>query len=72
MGGKLVIAALIGFVTLELGGCASDQEVRQTDQSNCIQYGFSKGTTDFAACMQRERLARLQYYVYGPEPFWWN
>lgn len=41
-----------------LAGCASPAELRQRDEAACRGYGFVPGTPAFAACLQRENLAR--------------
>ena len=41
-----------------LAGCATEAELRQRDEAACTSYGFQRGTTEFATCLQRERLAR--------------
>jgi hypothetical protein len=51
-----VASALIAV--LVLAGCASPEELRQRDEAACTSYGFKPGTPDFAACLQREDLAR--------------
>lgn len=50
--------AILGFIAADLAACASPEQQRQTDSAACQQYGFGPGTPDFAACLQREQLAR--------------
>jgi hypothetical protein len=59
-------AALLVALLLGLAACISPEELRQQDEAACLGYGFQRGTTDFATCLQRESLARR----YGaPEPW---
>jgi hypothetical protein len=46
------------LVALCLGACASPEELQRADAAQCASYGFTPGTPDFAACLQRESLAR--------------
>jgi hypothetical protein len=64
-GAVLVIAASQAL----LAGCATEAELRQRDEAACTGYGFQRGTTEFAACLQRERLART-YGYYGVGYYW--
>ncbi len=50
-----------------LAGCISPEDLRRADEAQCTGYGFQPGTPDFAACLQRESLARR----YAP-PDWWG
>ena len=52
-----LVLALIG-VAGTLIGCASPEELRRRDEAQCTSYGFQPDTPDFAACIQREELAR--------------
>ncbi|HUK60111.1 MAG TPA: hypothetical protein VLV50_12845 [Stellaceae bacterium] len=52
-----VIVMLVASA-VALSGCATPEEVRQRDEAACSSYGFQPGTPDFAACLQREDLAR--------------
>jgi hypothetical protein len=67
----IVIAALSA-----LPGCVSEAELRAQDESQCVSYGFERGTPAFAGCLQQETLARryiLNSYDAGPPgwgPFW--
>jgi hypothetical protein len=56
-----------------LAGCVSPEELRQADEAQCAGYGFQSGTPDFAACLQRESLARRYPPppVWGPPSLWW-
>ncbi len=47
-----------------LAACASPAELRQRDEAACRSYGFVPGTPEFAACVQRESIARR--YGEGP------
>jgi hypothetical protein len=51
-------------IILELTACASPEELRAADEAACASYGFQPNTPDFAACLQRESLARQ----YAPTP----
>jgi hypothetical protein len=54
-------------LTLMLAGltaCASPEEIRAADEAACSSYGFQPSTPEFAACLQRESLARQ----YVPPP----
>lgn len=67
---KTSAGVVLGAALLALAGCASPEEIRAMDEATCRGYGFHDGTTDFAACLQREQLAREYYwsapYAYGP------
>ena len=66
---KKIAAALVSSVALtSLGACVSPEEIRAQDMAACASYGFQQGTPDFAACMQRESLARRSY-LYAPAPY---
>lgn len=66
MSRNLIRAALAAVMLLGLAACVSPEELRQQDEAACLSYGFQRGTPDFAACLQRESLARR----YGaPEPW---
>ncbi|HUK60112.1 MAG TPA: hypothetical protein VLV50_12850 [Stellaceae bacterium] len=54
------------LLAIALAGCVSAEELRQADEARCAGYGFQLGTPDFAACLQREDLARR----YTPPGFW--
>ncbi len=58
--------ALLTLVALGVAGCVTPEEMRQVDMAQCQGYGFAPGTPDFAACLQRESLARR----YPPPPYW--
>ena len=65
----------LGLALASLGACASSEELRQEDEAACISFGFHPGTNDFAACLQRESLARRYalnppYAAWGPGPLW--
>ncbi len=54
----LIVALSCGLTLLTLAGCAASQAPRQADEAACTSYGFQAGTPQFAACLQREELAR--------------
>lgn len=54
-----------------LAGCVTPEELRAQDEAACRSYGFQPGTPDFAACLQRESLAR-RYYAAPPPPGWYG
>jgi hypothetical protein len=41
-----------------LAGCMTPEELRLQDEAACRSFGFQANTNDFAACLQRESLAR--------------
>jgi len=55
---------------LALTGCVTQEQLRQRDEAECASYGFQRGTTEFATCLQRESLARRYSYNswYWPPP----
>lgn len=63
----LVLIAMA--LTAGLGGCVSAQQLRQQDVAACQSYGFHEGTDAFAACLQRENLAR-RYDTRWDGPGW--
>ncbi len=58
MPSRLAVALNCGLTVLTLAGCTAWQASRQTDEAACTGYGFEAGTPQFAACLQREELAR--------------
>jgi len=52
-------AALL--LALAFVGCVSQEQQTQFDTATCQRYGFAPNTPDFAACMQREQLARTYH-----------
>ena len=54
---------------LALASCVSAEELRREDEVTCAGYGFHPGTDAFAACLQRESLARRALTWYPP-PYW--
>jgi hypothetical protein len=65
----------LGLALASLAGCVSPEELRQRDEAACASFGFQPGTNDFAACLQRESLARRYalnpgYPAWGPGPLW--
>jgi len=64
---KATIIPLV-FVALALAGCVTPEELRAADEAACRSYGFQPSTPDFAACLQRESLARR----YETPPGWYG
>jgi hypothetical protein len=63
--------ALISVASLiVLAGCVSAEELQAQDAATCASYGFRQGTPEFSSCLQRENLARQNYWsnqgLYGP------
>lgn len=54
-----------------LAGCATAQEIREQDEAACSSYGFQRGTTEFAGCLQRESIARRYGYSWDWPPHWY-
>jgi hypothetical protein len=56
----LAVALKCGLtlLALALAGCAASQAPRQADEAACTSLGFQVGTPQFAACLEREELAR--------------
>ena len=52
------LALSCGLTLLTLAGCAASQAPRQADEAACTSHGFQAGTPQFAACLEREELAR--------------
>jgi hypothetical protein len=72
-------AVAIAASAIMLGGlaaCVSPEELRAEDVATCRSFGFQAGTPDFAACLQRESLARRYYAPPPPQwyggPRWWG
>jgi hypothetical protein len=63
------MVVIVAVSQMLLAGCATEAEMRQRDEAACNSYGFHQGTTEFAACLQRERLARRYGYGYY-DPYW--
>jgi hypothetical protein len=60
----------LAIILAGLSACASPEEIRAGDEAACTSSGFPPNTSEFAACMQRQNLAR-QYSAppaaqYGP------
>lgn len=82
MAKRLALMVMVAIVLAPLAGCVSEAELRQADAARCASYGFKPGTNDFAACLQRESLARRYpppYWDWGPPlwrpypgPYWWR
>ena len=53
------------MVLLAVAACVSPEQLRAQDEANCGSYGFQPGSPDFAACLQRENLARTYYQGSG-------
>jgi hypothetical protein len=65
------MAALAAGLALALAGCGTAEDLRRMDEARCQSYGFQPATPDFAACLQRESLARrYQPPYWGPD--WWG
>ena len=72
------LLALAALVALGLGACTTPEDLRRMDEARCQGYGFQAGTADFAACLQRESLARRYTPPYWgpdawpgyPRPYW--
>lgn len=60
---------LFGIMLIGLSACISPEEARRQDEAACRSYGFQQGTADFAACLQREVLARRYGY---DRDIWFN
>jgi len=58
MSGFVARAALFIALLVALASCVTPEELRAQDEAACLSYGFQRGTPDFAACLQRESLAR--------------
>jgi hypothetical protein len=56
----------LGALAIIIGptACASPEEIRAADEAACSTDGFQAGTQDFAACLQRQSVARQ----YVPPP----
>lgn len=63
----LVRQLLCVLLLAPLLACATAEDFRRADQASCTSYGFTPGTEAFAACLQRENLAR-QYRTALPPP----
>ncbi len=63
---RLIAASLL---LASLSACVSAGELRTHDEAACRSFGFQPGTPDFAACLQRETLARRYAY---PPPGWYG
>jgi hypothetical protein len=63
--------ALALALPLALASCVSPEELRREDETTCVGYGFHPATDAFAACLQRESLAR-RYAAWStvPPPYW--
>lgn len=57
---KAKMATISCCALLALAACASPEELRLQDANTCHSYGFVPNTPEFAACMQRESLARSE------------
>ena len=70
MSRRQVKAAAFAIMLVGLTGCVSAEELRARDDATCRSFGFQPGTPDFAACLQRESLARR--YSASPPPGWYG
>ncbi len=52
-----------------LTACVPAEELHRRFEAACASYGFERGTTEFARCMQRESLAERFGPAYGPPSF---
>ena len=66
----VVLIATSAIMLYGLAACDSPEELRAHDEAACASYGFQPGTPDFAACLQRESLAR-RYYAPPPPGWYW-
>lgn len=64
MSSRFYLPIFFAMVLLGLAGCASPAMLRARDEATCRGYGFQPNTSAFAACLQRENLAR-RYGGYG-------
>jgi hypothetical protein len=73
MGRSWLNAGLAAAMLGALAGCVSPEQLRQQDEAACMSFGFQRGTTPFAECLQRESLARrFEWQSYNaPPPFWY-
>jgi hypothetical protein len=80
---RLLSCLALGLALASLAACVSPEELRREDEAACMSFGFQPGTNEFAACLQRESLARRyqltpQYQPWGPPwgspwgPYWWR
>lgn len=83
-----ILLALTAMAAV-LAGCQTitPEQQRTADEQRCLNYGFRRGTTAFADCLQRidlnraadARARRVETAVefgwyrpwYGPGPGWW-
>ena len=65
----LRLARVVFALALALTSCVSPEELRREDEATCAGYGFHPGTDAFAACLQRESLARRFVTAYPPPPY---
>jgi len=63
MGTTMRVILMSALSLIVLAGCVSAAELRARDASVCGNYGFHEGTPEFAACLQRENLARQYFYA---------
>lgn len=61
---RLRVVCALALVA-SLSACVSPEELRRQDEAACVSYGFKPATDAFAACLQRESLARRY-----AEPVW--
>ena len=63
---RVLFAFLSAVLLTGLAGCVSPEELRRQDEAACLGFGFQQGAADFAACLQRESLARRYSFSSGP------
>jgi hypothetical protein len=68
------LALAVCATTLAFSSCVSLEELRHEDDATCVGYGFHPDTDTFAACLQRESLARraLTSYLSPPYRGYWG
>jgi len=75
----LPTSAVFAAMLTSLAACVSPEQLREQDEATCVGFGFQRGTPDFAACLQRESLARRYapsfygppYMGYPDRPSWY-
>jgi len=69
--GSAGFAFAVCATTLALTSCVTPEELRREDEATCVGYGFRPDTDAFAACLQRDSLARrLAISFAPPAPYW--
>ena len=79
MSNAILTGGALAIILAGLTACASPEEIRAGDEAACTSDGFQPNTPDFAACMQRQSLARqssgpplAQYGPAGYGPGWYG